>query len=60
MLDFNLLSYKLDNFAFTSSIMKNDLGKFSRFRVKINFCICIAFGSTSSAYCLLKSIAIIF
>ena len=45
--------------SFASSIMKNfvALSALSRFSVKL-LC-CIAFGSASVAYCLLKSIAII-
>ena len=52
---FTVPSEKSKNFSFPSSIIKNIAAWFSRFPVKL---ICsIAFGSASSACCLLKSIA---
>ena len=45
--------------SFTSSIMKNITLLFASFRFSVKLICCIAFGSASSAYCLLKSIAII-
>ena len=50
--------FHLKNLSFTSSIMKEIfvLPSRSRVLVKLN---CIAFGSTSSFCCLLKSLAII-
>ena len=44
---------------FASSIMKNIVAFSSRSRFPVKLNCCIAFGSTSSAYYLLKSIAII-
>ena len=43
--------------SFASSVMKRIVTSWSRFPVKL-IC-CIAFGSASSAFCLLKSIAIV-
>ena len=47
----------LETISFASPIMKNITAVFSRFLVKL--ILCIALGSTSSACCLLKYIAII-
>ena len=45
--------------SFASPIMKNIVAFSSRSRFPVKLICCIAFGSTSSAYYLLKSIAII-
>ena len=45
--------------SFTSSIMKNIVAFPSRSRFAVKLICCIVFGSTSSACCLLKSIAIL-
>ena len=45
--------------SFASSIMKNIVAPSARSRFPAKLICCIAFGSALSAYCLLKSIAII-
>ena len=45
--------------SFASSIMKNIVAPAAQSRFPVKLICCIAFGSASSACCLLKSIAII-
>ena len=45
--------------SFTSSIMKNIAAPSARSRFPLKSIYCVAFGSTSSACCLLKSTVII-
>ena len=46
-------------FSFSSSILKNIVAPPSWARFPVKLICCLAFGSASHAYCLLKSIAII-
>ena len=45
--------------SFASSIMKNIAAPLSQSRFTVKLIFCIAFGSASSAFCLLKFIAIV-
>ena len=56
---FAVPSEKSSIISFAFSIMKNINLLVLLLRFLVNFICCIAFGSTSSACCLLKSIAII-
>ena len=50
---------KSKTISFASSVMKNIFAPSARSRFSVKLICCIAFGSGSSPYCLLKSVAII-